>query len=748
MVTLANRVRCGTSTTGTGTITIGSAQSGYSDFTNVADGATVRYTIEDGAAYEIGTGTFTASGTTLTRTLTESSTGSLLNLTGNAVVFLTAAASDIQQPPSEGAFADGDKTKLNGIEASADVTDATNVQAAGALMDSELTSEASVKAIDQGLATTDSPSFAGGTFSGQVDFDAGQNLSDDQFIGWGGGTQRPAITGNKTSNQVDFYTGGSIRARLQNTGLFLSQNSGNIIFEGATNDDFETTVTVTDPTADRTITLPDQTGTAMLWQNAFDGNQNTAIGSSALAALTVGTYNVAVGNDALDVLNTGTRNTALGQGAATALTTGTYCTAIGQGAMPQNTTDSYTTAVGALSGYGDLLFAGTYLGYTAGNLSSSSKDYQVALGYAAMNDCYGDRSVAIGALAMSDGDHYASVGIGFDALGRSSTITPYYNVAVGAESLDGINTGDHNVAIGYNSDILNTACVSSVMIGSSARADSYSVSIGYQAQSSGILGSVYNVAVGYQAGYDMDGGDYNTFVGYYAGYSGGSGSRNTGVGQQSLYDLTSGQNNSAFGQNSLQNVTSGSYNVGVGSAAGNNLTTGDNNTFVGKSAGFYQDSSSFYGLTTGSNVTCIGNEAVPSSATATNEITLGDNDITSLRCNVQTISSLSDERDKTAIADIPYGLDFINDMRPVQFTWNRRDGSLGAKPDIGFIAQELHDVELDHSSSSRTRLVSWENPEKLEADYVRSYPILVKAVQELAAKCDALEARLAALEGA
>ena len=526
--------------------------------------------------------------------------------------------------------------------------------------------------------------------------------------------------------------------------IYLTEN---IIFEGATDDDFETTFTVTDPTADRTITLPDQTGTAMLWQNAFDGNQNLAIGSNALAALTTGTYNVAVGNDALDVLNTGTHNTALGQGAATALTTGTHCTAIGQGAMPQNTIDSHTTAVGALSGYGDLLYAGTYLGSNAGNYSSSSKDYQVALGYAAMNDCYGDRSVAIGALAMSDGDHYASVGIGFDALGRSSTITPYYNVAVGAECLDGISSGDHNVAIGYNADILNTGCLSSVMLGSSARADSYSVSIGYQAQTSGTLGSVYNVAIGYQAGYDMDGGDYNTFVGYHAGYAGGSGSRNTGVGQQSLYDLTSGQNNSAFGQNSLQNVTSGSYNVGVGSAAGNNLTTGDENTFVGKSAGFYQDSSSFYGLTTGSNVTCIGNEAVPSSSSATNEITLGDNDITSLRCNVQTISSLSDERDKTAIADIPYGLDFINDMRPVQFTWNRRDGSLGAKPDIGFIAQDLHDVELDHSSSSRTRLVNWSNPEKLEADYVRSYPILVKAVQELSAKCDALEARIATLEG-
>ncbi len=54
-----------------------------------------------------------------------------------------------------------DGGKLDGIEAGADVTDTTNVTAAGALMDSELTSEASVKALNQGVATTDSPTFAG-----------------------------------------------------------------------------------------------------------------------------------------------------------------------------------------------------------------------------------------------------------------------------------------------------------------------------------------------------------------------------------------------------------------------------------------------------------------------------------------------------------------------------------------------------------------------------------------------------------
>ena len=52
-----------------------------------------------------------------------------------------------------------DGTKLDGVEALADVTDVTNVTAAGALMDSELTAIASVKALNQGVATTDSPTF-------------------------------------------------------------------------------------------------------------------------------------------------------------------------------------------------------------------------------------------------------------------------------------------------------------------------------------------------------------------------------------------------------------------------------------------------------------------------------------------------------------------------------------------------------------------------------------------------------------
>ena len=87
-----------TSTTGTGTITLGSAATGYQTFANagITNGQTVRYAIEDGTNFEIGSGTYTSSGTTLTRSVTESSNSdSAISLSGTAVVFVTATVADI-----------------------------------------------------------------------------------------------------------------------------------------------------------------------------------------------------------------------------------------------------------------------------------------------------------------------------------------------------------------------------------------------------------------------------------------------------------------------------------------------------------------------------------------------------------------------------------------------------------------------------------------------------------------------------
>ncbi len=73
MVTLVNRAKMSTSTTGTGTITLGSAETGYQSFADagVAGSDTIRYVIEDGDDWEIGTGGINAAKTTILRTLIE-----------------------------------------------------------------------------------------------------------------------------------------------------------------------------------------------------------------------------------------------------------------------------------------------------------------------------------------------------------------------------------------------------------------------------------------------------------------------------------------------------------------------------------------------------------------------------------------------------------------------------------------------------------------------------------------------------
>ena len=106
MAKLYNLARMTTATTGTGTITLGSAVSSYLSFADagVQNSDTVTYAISDGTNREIGRGVYTSSGTTLTRAQILESTngGSAINLSGSAEVFITAAAEDIG--PDSGIF--------------------------------------------------------------------------------------------------------------------------------------------------------------------------------------------------------------------------------------------------------------------------------------------------------------------------------------------------------------------------------------------------------------------------------------------------------------------------------------------------------------------------------------------------------------------------------------------------------------------------------------------------------------------
>lgn len=92
-----DRVHVTCATTGAGTLMLGSAFAADKRvMPSSVDGHMVDYTIVDGSAWEVGTGVYTHSGATLTRSLISSSTGSLLNLSGSAQVFVTVASATME----------------------------------------------------------------------------------------------------------------------------------------------------------------------------------------------------------------------------------------------------------------------------------------------------------------------------------------------------------------------------------------------------------------------------------------------------------------------------------------------------------------------------------------------------------------------------------------------------------------------------------------------------------------------------
>jgi hypothetical protein len=96
-------------------------------------------------------------------------------------------------------------------------------------------------------------------------------------------------------------------------------------------------------------------------------------------------------------------------------------------------------------------------------------------------------------------------------------------------------------------------------------------------------------------------------------------------------------------------------------------------------------------------------------------------------------SVVSDERKKENVQSLTNGLDVVNSVRPVEFDYIE-DG----KHDIGFIAQEYMKILPAQVKEQEDGYLA------INQNLV---PYLVKAIQELSAKNEALEARLAALEG-
>jgi len=369
----------------------------------------------------------------------------------------------------------------------------------------------------------------------------------------------------------------------------------------------------------------------------------------------------------------------------------------------------------------------TALGYQANNAVTTSTAL-TSVGYQANALCTtSERHTAIGYQANSSMTNMGSVGLDFEgntAVGHKALasnigfVSFTSNTAVGAGAAQGLTTGYLNTSIGSGAGP-TVSSASSVCVG-------YKAGYRYQGANSVIIGSAaYSQVQGAGAGNDI------VVVGYEALYDAA-----LGTGGATLEDTT------AVGSSTLHSIDpSGgaqSYrNTAVGSGAGYNLLSGTNNTLLGFNA-------------------------QASTTTASNEFVLGNSSVSVLRCQVSTISGLSDARDKYDIEDLPLGLDFINSLKARRFKWDKRDAYFDRVRDEdgraievavpkdgsrksdewneGFIAQEV-DEAATASGADWMRIVHKANPERLEMAPGKLIPVLVKAIQELTARLEALEAK-------
>ena len=119
---LKDRVKETSTTTGTGTLTLGGAAAGFQSFSVIGDGNTTYYAIVDSATgdWEVGLGTYTSSGTTLSRDIVLESSNS-----GSAVDFAANAKDVFVTYPAERAVVGG----MGYVENAATVTQSSTINA-------------------------------------------------------------------------------------------------------------------------------------------------------------------------------------------------------------------------------------------------------------------------------------------------------------------------------------------------------------------------------------------------------------------------------------------------------------------------------------------------------------------------------------------------------------------------------------------------------------------------------------------
>ena len=544
-----------------------------------------------------------------------------------------------------------------------------------------------------------------------------------------------------------------------------------------------------------------------------DDSQHIAIGVEALEACTIGGTNscIAIGYKALEADTIGINNIAIGYEVLKANVDGHYNTVIGYQAMTAFEADSgktlnaHNVAMGHRAGY--TMTTGTQnvlIGSTSGHDLTTGDDNTFLGINSGYNILTGSDNVAVGAYALyaGDGSETGNTAVGYSALYSTNTDGTNANTAIGYKSGYSVSTGTYNTSLGYTA-------------GQYVSTGAYNTSVGGGAGGGNdtVLTGDYNTSVGYRAGYDLQGAAYqNTLLGAQAADSLQTGHSNTVLGYAAMNTANNNETgNVAIGNAALSEMDGDegdTRNTAVGTYAGYYISTGIQNTLMGYAAGFGLDGTPLLGdgntalgyhagylmqgaaayntfvgrqvgdnITTGTNNTMLGHHISASAVDVTYEIVIGSGvdasndfdgggtdtirvgraaeymtmDITGSTAGAWAHGS--DVRIKKDILDNELGLDFINDLRtvnykkkapseyPKEFKGYDANETERKNPDrvhYGFIAQEVKEA-MDKAGHSNFPMWSEDEDSMQELAEAALIAPLVKAIQELSEKISKLE---------
>ena len=338
------------------------------------------------------------------------------------------------------------------------------------------------------------------------------------------------------------------------TGTTSSSTVGaSVVFEGSTDDAFETTLAATDPTADRTITLPNASGTVAF---TSDLSSYAPLASPAFTGTATMSGDLTVDTSTLKVDS----NDRVGIGTAS------------PAALLHLGVDGETNGVLALGVDSDLkISAGnnSFIDHNGNqNFWIRTKDAEQDLYLASYRDLY----LASGSghtthLTVSDtgvvsvnpnGTYPVVIGVGNRSTpngsniavgtGALAVVTSNDNVAIGINALNDCTTSGWNVAIGHHALGLTTT-----QSGHPNYAQ-YNVAVGHEALYGYVHNSGSSVAVGFRAGKGATTGVSNPFIGMQAAQGATTGSNNTCLGYNSAPSSSTASNEVTLGDSSISNL--------------------------------------------------------------------------------------------------------------------------------------------------------------------------------------------------